>query len=325
MYDPVKEGAHCHLCPLKGQKPTPPTPAKDGKLRLVVVSEECQRADEKFGYFLPGGSLTGRLVRGNLAKAGISPDEIHWTAACLCRPENDKDAKKAAECCAPRLLREVSQLPIEVPALTLGRWATFALTGFSKLLYARGFIWRVTAPKLKAIKVAEKCAKNSTAELIAKKRLKGETLRWRRRNRARVVFPSLGPTFAARADTWAPILSLDVARVGRFLRGGITTTEETAPFRVWPGAPPKRGSLRAQLAKLGPIVGCDIETDGVKPHECGMLCLGLSDGVRSLVIWPWKPEYAKPLAKWLKTRKTVVLHNGVMFDLPVMRRHGVVW
>lgn len=73
---------------------------------------------------------------------------------------------------------------------------------------------------------------------------------------------------------------------------------------------------------LGPTVSLDVETDGVNPHECGLLCVGLSDGKRTVVIWPWRPTYASKLGRYLKTRDSVICHNGI-FDRTVLRRHGV--
>jgi hypothetical protein len=47
---------------------------------------------------------------------------------------------------------------------------------------------------------------------------------------------------------------------------------------------PKRA--RRELAKLGQEVACDIETDDVNPLTTRMLCVGVSDGERTVVVHP---------------------------------------
>lgn len=81
-------------------------------------------------------------------------------------------------------------------------------------------------------------------------------------------------------------------------------------------------SLTKALSALGPVVSLDVETDGIKPTECGLLCVGLSDGVNTVVIWPWKDSYGPELTKFLQSRQAVVCHNG-MFDILVLSNHNV--
>ncbi len=81
----------------------------------------------------------------------------------------------------------------------------------------------------------------------------------------------------------------------------------------------------SRLVMLGPIVSLDVETDGIDPMQCNLLCVGLSDGARTLVIWPWCTVYATPLSTWLGAREVVVGHNLHNYDLLVLERHGVTW
>jgi hypothetical protein len=84
-------------------------------------------------------------------------------------------------------------------------------------------------------------------------------------------------------------------------------------------------SLGAALSILGPIVSCDVETDGINPLKCKMLCCGMSDGRNTVVVWPWKPEFAAPLSKFLASRERVIFHHANGYDLIVLEQHGVVW
>jgi hypothetical protein len=84
----------------------------------------------------------------------------------------------------------------------------------------------------------------------------------------------------------------------------------------------KKGGLLKALSALGPIVSLDVETDGLSPHECNLLCVGLSDGKRTVVIWPWHNRYAESLQRFLESREVVVCHNAI-YDRTVLLRYGV--
>lgn len=82
-------------------------------------------------------------------------------------------------------------------------------------------------------------------------------------------------------------------------------------------------TFRQAVAPLGPVVALDVETSGaLNPHECTLLCVGLSDGVYTVVLWPWSDALAEPLRKFLETRKEVVCHN-LSYDKTVLARYGV--
>lgn len=79
----------------------------------------------------------------------------------------------------------------------------------------------------------------------------------------------------------------------------------------------------ARLYSLGPEVSLDIETDGIRALECAILCVGISDGQRTIVIHPWRDSYSAELARFLRTRAKVIAHNGFNFDQIVLQARGL--
>ena len=132
--------------------------------------------------------------------------------------------------------------------------------------------------------------------------LKAATLRGRGLIAGRRVIPALHPAFILRADTWHPVFKLDIARAVRLANNPGMALEDAGTHLV--------GGLEV-LEGLGDVVSCDIETTGINPLTCDILCVGLSDGLRTVVIWPWRDDYAPAFSAWLRTRKAVVGHNFI--------------
>ena len=118
VYDPRAHGAQCDRCVLRDATPVPPTPAANGKPRLVIIGEGPGSVEVNFGAPFLGPS--GRLLNGALREAGFDRDEAHVTNALLCRVEKDSDVKEALPCCAPRLAAELATIDPAVPILALG-------------------------------------------------------------------------------------------------------------------------------------------------------------------------------------------------------------
>jgi uracil-DNA glycosylase len=258
--------------------------------------------------------MSGNVLDKALSKGKVNREECHITNTALCRGESDRDNERAAKCCAPRLLRELRELSPDIPILTLGKCAARAVLGVRSILVARGFVW--AAKEIDSVQAALKKAHKAQGQKKEEGVLKAETLAGRAALSGRTVLPTIHPAFVLRADTWNPIFQLDMARACRAANGELGPLEDGGSHEV--------GDLTV-LRGMGDVVSCDIETDGVKPLETKMLCVGLSDGKKTAVIWPWKKKYARPLGKWLGTRRSVVFHNGWNFDVLVMRQHGVVW
>lgn len=231
-------GAWCSVCPLRGKAPIPIPRPPTGPVKLIVINEPIGRGEEVTRLHLAGRS--GGLLQQTLKESGVPLADVYLTSATLCRPEGDKEAKRAAECCAPRLLRELAYVAAanpDAPLLVLGKEALASTMGGRKLLYSRGFIWRVKALRVARIRTWEsQWRKLEAGPRKEKQGLKIETARWRRKIKGRVAFISLAPSFISRADTWAPILRIDIGRAGRWVKtpGGLEL-EDFAVHHVWPG------------------------------------------------------------------------------------------
>lgn len=310
------EGARCEMCPLKDKKPVFAEAPKK-QLKLVLVGEGPGRNEERVGRPFIGKS--GGLLENVLSKNGIARTDCYITNAALCRGDGgDREAERAAECCAPRLLRELRDIDAKVPILTMGKQATRSVLGTKSIMVARGFIWtakEIDQKHVRAMYRAAERVKDPKRKMTAW--LKALTLDGRAKLQGRTVLPTIHPAFVLRSDTWLPVFQVDVGRAAKVALGREKERIDDVAHEV--GGPELLGGV------WGSWVAADIETDGIKPLECKMLCIGLSDGKRTVVLWPWRKSWARPLAKFLRSRSRVVFHNGNNFDLPVLQNHGVVW
>lgn len=303
-YDPRALGARCDLCPLRGNQVVPPTVVSNPQ--LVIVGEGPGRVEEKMGAPFMGAS--GKFLDERLRKDAKTPrNQIHITNAALCRGESDDDNERAAECCAPRLLNELRDLPSNAPTVLLGKAALRSVVGANSILTARGFIW--TVPEVETLKIRAAYKKDI---------LRGDTLKARSLLAGRVMLPTLHPAFVLRADVWKPVIEVDFRRIGKVFRKEIQPPwEDEVDYQA--GGP-------EVLSQLSGSVSLDIETDGIKPLECNILSIGLADKQGHVSeIWPWSDDYSKALSKDMGPRPEVVFHNGHNFDLLVLENHGVVW
>ena len=152
-------------------------------------------------------------------------------------------------------------------------------------------------------------------------KLKLQSLIGRAKLAGRTVFPTIHPAFVLRSDMWKPVLEIDIRRCVRFVNGELTMKQlpVVGPYVVTR----KVVDTKKALSRLKPIVAMDIETDGINPFTANILCVGVSDGVRSVVV-DWSKGKAKILNAFLKNRwKEVVFHNGFGFDQILLKRDGV--
>lgn len=307
-YDPVAAGAQCRLCPLAKKRATVVPPAwAQGRFtrspRLIVIGEGPGRMEEREGFpFIgPSGQVLNELLGPENAPLelprGLKRSEVHVTNAMLCRGERDWDKEIAAACCAPRLLREVEAFGPEVPILTLGKPAARAILGVKSIMLARGFVWTAKEIDPKAVSDAYRKVKktpkgvedrNSALTVRQVNRLKAMILEGRSKLAGRTVFPTLHPAFVLRSegkstDMWRPIIEIDVNRALRWIAsGGELRLADRAKYKVvGDGVEAARA-----LAKLGKVVAVDIETDDVLPLTMKILCIGVSDGKRTVVLHP---------------------------------------
>lgn len=334
---PMDRGARCDLCPLNGNVFVP-YEAPKGKLKLILTGEGPGRVE--MIRRTPFVGPTGQILSEEMTAVGLDREEAHVTNATLCVGETDQENERAAECCAPRLLKELAALPPEVPILALGKAATRSVLGVKSILLARGFVW--TARDLSASVTAGEAALRKAQKdnkKVDEVTLRLDTLRERQQLAGRIVFPMLHPTFAfIHNETWAPLFQIDLDRAARWIRGELTADMlADKAERVTSLAALKRrkrtflvtdnvDEINNVAMIVGKEVGVDIETERLKPLSpllAKIYTVQISDGDRSLVISPWdKARHASVLTAFLAGR-TVVMHNGFVFDSVALERDGV--
>ena len=326
LYNPVKAGARCDLCPLKGNNVVPPKPSAL-PTKLVFVGEAPGHKEEIQG--VPFVGATGQFLRGLCREVDIDFREAHLTNAALCRSNIDKENELAATYCAPRLLRELAAFDSSLPIVTLGKTSTLSVLGVRSIMNSRGFVW--TAREIDPAPAWSKAkkAKLRNAPKWKELWLKAQIADGRSKLAGRTVLPTVHPAFVLRSDTWLPILKIDLDRAARWMRGELTRDMllENGPYVVVS----KRADVQRELRKLAPVISVDVETgaskeggkDGADPLRNRLLCVGISDGKRTVVIWPWKKTHAPLVNSLFKRVKKIGMHNGYNFDQIVLARNGV--
>lgn len=325
-YDPRKAGARCDLCPLKGNNIVPPKPSSL-PTKIVFVGEAPGRKEEIHGQ--PFIGQTGVFLRGIAREYGIDMREAFLQNAALCRSNIDRENDEAAVCCSPRLLRELGKLDPKIPIVTLGKSSTLSVLGVRSIMHARGFVW--TAREIdasKAWKDATK-AKDRGAPKWKQLELKAQIYEGRSKLAGRTILPTLHPAFILRSDTWHPILRKDIERIARWLSGKLRPSHllDNGKYVVVS----KRDDIRRELRKLGDVIAVDVETgesapgakDGADPLRNRLLCVGLSDGKHTVVIWPWRKTHAPLVNAHFRRARTIGMHNGYNFDQIVLARNGI--
>jgi uracil-DNA glycosylase family 4 len=325
-YSPVKAGARCDICPLRGHTVVPPKAAALPP-RVVFVGEAPGRKEEIFG--VPFVGQTGSFLRGLAREVDIDMREAALQNAALCRSEIDKLNDEAAVCCAPRLLRELAEFDPKIPIVTLGKTSTLSVLGVRSIMHARGFVWTAREIDPGPAWSKAKKAKLRKAPKWRELWLKAQIAEGRSKLAGRVILPSVHPAFVLRSDTWLPILKIDLDRISRWISGALT--REMLLDKRKPIVVSKRDDIRRELRKLKPVISVDVETgastsggkDGADPLRNRLLCVGISDGERTVVIWPWRKTHAPLVNALFKRATTIGMHNGYNFDSIVLRRNGV--
>jgi uracil-DNA glycosylase family 4 len=325
-YDPVKAGARCDLCPLKGRTVVPPSPSPL-PAKVVFVGEAPGRKEEIQGK--PFVGMTGQFLRGLCREVDINFTEAALQNSALCRSEIDRENDEASVCCAPRLLRELAEFDPKIPIVTFGKSSTLSVLGVRSIMHSRGFVW--TARELDP---GPACSKAKKAKLRGAPKwkelwLKAQIVEGRSKLAGRTVLPTVHPAFVLRSDTWLPILKIDLDRIGRWVRGELTRDMllENGPYVV----ASKRDEIRRELRKLAPVISVDVETgastpggkNGADPLRNRLLCVGISDGTHTVVIWPWRKTFAPLVNALFKRSTTIGMHNGYNFDQICIKRYGM--
>jgi uracil-DNA glycosylase family 4 len=334
-YDPQALGAECGECPLKGRQPVPPSwPARGKRPKFIIVGEAPGRFEVwKQRPFI---GKSGMLLDRTLGAAKLKRYEALVTNSIACMPDGDRiDVKlAAASCCAPRLAREIEDASRgreeKPPILAMGNWGLRSVLGRAGILKCRGFVWETGPIDPKKIEEAKRgLAKllganegkpsHSTLTRAGKKRKAIYLMEARGRFPGHLVIPTVHPAFILRgADGWMPVLIADMKRFGRLLDGSLVLDDE-APYDIAATGP----EILKLLGKLQGDISLDIETAGILPLQDSMLCLALSDGDRTVVIYPWHRKLAPALRRAISGR-VVVTHHGPQFDQIVLGREGVL-
>lgn len=326
-YDPRKAGARCDLCPLKGNPIVPPK-ASYLPTKLVFVGEAPGRKEELQG--VPFVGQTGVFLRGLCREVDLDFREAALTNAALCRSNIDKENDEAAVCCAPRLLKELAAFPPSIPIVTLGKTSTLSVLGVRSIMHARGFVWTARKIDPSKARLDAKKAKLRAAPKWKQLGLKAQIAEGRAALAGRTVLPTVHPAFVLRSDTWLPILKNDLDRIARWVRGELRPEllADNGPYVVVS----KKDAVRRELARLGAIISVDIETgasspganDGNNPLRNRILCVGVSDGTHTVVIWPWfKTTHSSLLNALFRRVERISMHNGYNFDQISLDRAGV--
>lgn len=306
------------------------------------------------GFVVHNCGASGHLLDVALKKAGLLRGQAHITNAMACRADTDRPEVKlaATSCCAPRLAAELQAVSVmshmgqgsdfksDPPILALGAWAVRATLGVNGVQKARGFVWesQEVEPKklaaahkaldrmLAAFKLAKKKGKSkqsldAAAKRIAKRRQANYLLEARALIPGRRVLPTVHPAFILRgAEGWRPVYYNDVKRFKRMLeQGDAFELEDIAPYKV--AATPEQ--VKRLLSRLRGVMAVDVETAGPNPLFDKLLCVGISDGKRTVIVYPWSRRLARALAEEFEG-KTLVFHNGPQFDEIVLKREKVL-
>lgn len=119
----------CLECPLSVEgKPVNPVLGFGSESPVfIVVGESSNTYEQRVGR--PGAGPSGDLVNKALKANKLTPDQVYYTNAALCKmpfgAAKEKVVVKAIKCCKPRLIRELAELPNK-PVLLLGKHAAQA-------------------------------------------------------------------------------------------------------------------------------------------------------------------------------------------------------
>ncbi len=134
----------------------------------------------------------------------------------------------------------------------------------------------------------------------------------------REIMPTLHPNFVMRDSLQSTLFERDFRRIALRIQQGSITLDAPPHYDV----PRTVFELNRMLNNLGKVVSCDIETTEEGPTVAKMLCVGFSDGIRTVVV-PWNSSYKYALNRFFKKRKAI-FHNGFAFDTIVLEKHGVI-
>ena len=292
-------GALCHKCPLKHERVI--APQVPSKPRLAVVMESPGK------YEMEAGEPIAGMTAVQLWRAlDVDKSDILKTSAIACGTlgHTKKEITIARKCCLPRLSDELSDVPMIVACGGLALQSAGLLGRKPNIFDWRGTILKMPPDAKRGVDIG------------------------------RYVIGSLHPYFAYSAPLWRPVWDTDYARINDVMRNGWIAPEDRKGHSRIPD-PATLPALKRSINKLGQSISLDIETVGVKPLRAMMTCVGMSDGIRTLVVpWstsnngqkPWFNGVTQQAAKLIQAglrKRTPVTHNGPAFDHIALHQHGI--
>ena len=280
-YDPRAHGADCDNCPCSGNVVVPPSSPASGQ---EVPDALIIGQDPGLLEVWKRQAFigpSGKKLNRILEKYGLHRGRMAVTNAALCLADDDDDRAKAFKCCAPRLQREIEALPKNVPIVPLG------------------------APALKS-------ALGRKVSI-----LKARGFVWTKDGRE--FFPTVHPSFVLRDSTQYPLFSKDFERLSRRLKQGRIALCEPPNYHVPRTIDELKWAL--SLFSRSAWVSCDIETSRDSPTIAKLQCIGISDGINTVVV-PWMPFFRYLLRQFF-ANKRVVGHNFFAFDSIVLALAGI--
>jgi hypothetical protein len=150
---------------------------------------------------------------------------------------------------------------------------------------------------------------------------------------SQTIFPILDAGDATRIERFVSVWQGDWARIGRVIRDGFVPPEDSRVVLIPKSIIELRGALNLLT---GDAVGVDVETVGLGPTSTALVCIGLSDGITTVVV-PWSHESNGLSCVWsdpgaiaaeisrVFQGRVMVTHNGPGFDHLVLQRYGFTW
>lgn len=336
-YDPMAHGARCDVCVLRlWREGGPVPPERHATDKIAVVGDQPSGEDTRYGR--PAVGDAGKEQDTALAHAGVQRAETFLTNAILCRPPgNDyarlirrwRDENKArerrgdpiwpspAECCKPRLLREIRPFR---DVISLGSIAFRALTGHATgVLDVRGTMFDGWIADTRG--TGDRYYPAQPPYALAGPTEDAVRLR---------LSPTVHPSFVMRARRWTRVFREDIARAVRWFDGRLAWVEPRIVLH------PSPAQLRDFLVRMDAsgIAACDVETDGIEPLTARLRCIGIGNGEDVCVV-PWlgidgktefytpadKAEIAALIRAWLTGPCVKVGHNFGVYDRLCLEQH----
>jgi uracil-DNA glycosylase family 4 len=333
-------GAACASCPARAGKCVPPEAAASPHgPRLVVVGDAPSRAELEAGR--PFAGQSGKMLQRGLRSLGLQRADVHWTNAILCECD-PRDMPAARKACQARLTAELAEAVAASPAphpvvMPVGAYALQGALNSKRKPQILKWRGTVTAARfqLPGALAAARLEDTLGAVPVGASRKPLPAASPETASAPAFVCPTIHPAYVMRAPAWAPILEIDVERVGRVMASGWQPPEEQAGREIVIARTVE--DIGIYCDRLGPEVGFDVETVGLGPTHTRLVCFALSDGPLTVVVpWskgrdgmvPWWPgasasKQAASIVSRCLAERVAVTHNGPGFDHIVAQRYGL--